>query len=77
MSLSAAASGRSTSSKMIQDISADIDGDGEFTTNDLYGFITTPRLSERDSSTPPTSNINSDADTGLHLALMWKRRPSA
>ncbi len=55
--------------KMIQDISADIDGDGEFTTNDLYGFITTSAYQNGFFYASDLKYINSDADTGLHLAL--------
>ncbi len=55
--------------EMIQDISTDIDGDGQFTENDLYGFIGTAGYPNAFFYGSGLSYIEADNDTGLHLAL--------
>ena len=55
--------------EMIQNISTDIDGDGQFTENDLYGFIGTSGYPNAFFYGSGLSYIEADNDTGLHLAL--------
>ena len=55
--------------QMIQNISTDIDGDGQYTENDLYGFIGTTGYPNAFFYGAGMSYIESDSDAGLHLAL--------